>query len=130
MRPKPFRDVEDLFERMSNELPMTPSVPQVDLVEHGDEYVLRADLPGFVRDEIDVTLRDRTVTVSADREEETEAADAHFVRRERHHRAITRSIQLPEAVEPDDVSATYENGVLEVRLPRPATEDTHTIDVS
>ncbi|MFW6448967.1 MAG: Hsp20/alpha crystallin family protein [Halobacteriota archaeon] len=130
MKPNPLRDMEEFFERMSADLPGMPSPPQVDLIEHADEYVLRADLPGFDRDEIDLTLRDRTLTISADRAEETTEGDAHFVRRERRHRAITRAIQLPEAVEVEDVSATYERGVLEVHLPRPAGADAHTIDVS
>lgn len=129
MKPNPIRDVEDLFERMSGELPIKASRPQLDLVEHADEYVLRADLPGFDRDAIEVTLRDRTLTIAAKREESSTAADAHFVRRERHHEGMTRSIQLPEAVETEDVTATFDRGVLEVRLPRPAAENAHTIDV-
>lgn len=129
MKSNPISDVEDLFERMSSELPVKPNRPHVDLVEHADEYVLRADLPGFDREEIDVTLRDRTLTISADREEEAGTADAHFVRRERRHRAVTRSIKVPESVDPEDVTATYQRGVLEVRLPRPEADDTHTIDV-
>lgn len=130
MKPKPFREMEEFFERMSADLPGTASRPQVDLVERADEYVLHADLPGFERDEIDLTLRDRTLTISADREEETTDADAHYVRRERRQRSVTRAIQLPEPVESDDVTATFERGVLEVHLPRPAAEEAHTIDVS
>lgn len=130
MKTNPIRDVEDLFERMSDELPVRTRQPQLDLIEHADEYILRADLPGYDRDDIDVTLRDRTLTIRADRSEETSAADAHFVRRERHHESITRSIELPEAVDPESVTATYDHGVLEVTLPRQEGEDTHSIDVA
>ncbi|MFP4591046.1 MAG: Hsp20/alpha crystallin family protein [Halobacteriota archaeon] len=130
MKPKPFREMEEFVERMSTELPGMPSPPQVDLVERADEYVLRADLPGFDRDEIDLTLRDRTLTIRADRAEATSEADAHFVRQERRQHSITRAIQLPEAVDAEGVTATYERGVLEVHLPRPEAEETHTIDVS
>lgn len=130
MKPNPIRDVEDLFERMSEEFPIRTNQPHLDLVEHADEYVLRADLPGFDREAIDVSLRDRTLTISAHREDESTAADAHYVRRERQQRSLNRTIELPEAVDPESVTATYEQGVLEIHLPRPEAEESHTIDVA
>ncbi|WP_328766961.1 Hsp20/alpha crystallin family protein [Haloarcula nitratireducens] len=94
-------------------------MPSEDLENRDDEFVLTADLPGFEKDDIDVRVTDRTLRLEAENAEETEEEEeGEYVRRERHRASVARSISLPEAVEADDISATFNNGVLTVRLPR------------
>lgn len=125
----PFTELNRFFERMqsdfeekarswSEESGVVSSV-RVDLKDRDDEFVLTAELPGFEKDDIDVRVTDRTLRLEAEHAEETEEEEeGEFVRRERHRTSVARSISLPEAVEADDISATFKNGVLTVRLPK------------
>lgn len=142
----PFDELTQLFERMQenfeqmargyNEEPfMMPSAPsemRVDFKDEGEELVLTAELPGFEEDDIDARVADRTLRIAAEHEEETEEeTEGEYIRQERRHASVTRSIRLPEAVDKEGISATYNNGVLTVRMPKrdPVTEGTE-IDIN
>ncbi|WP_254533783.1 Hsp20/alpha crystallin family protein [Natrinema gelatinilyticum] len=103
----------------------------VDLVDQGDEFVLTADVPGFERDEIDVRLSDRTLNITAEHEESTEEQEELYLKSERAHKSITRSVRIPEPVDEENVSATYNNGVLTLTLPKQEPSDVggHRIEV-
>ena len=104
----------------------------VDLVDHGDEFVLTVDVPGFERDGIGVRLSDHTIYVTAEREtESTDEGDEFYIKSERARRSLRRSVRVPEPVDVDDVEATYNNGVLAVRMPKmePGTPEGRSIDV-
>lgn len=79
----------------------------IELYEHEDEFVLAVELPGFDRDDIDVNWYEGRLTVSA---EHTDDARGRT-------RTYHRSFRFPTAIDPDEISATYRNGVLEVTLP-------------
>lgn len=125
----PFAELNRFFDRMqsdfeekarswSEESGVVSSV-RVDLKDRDDEFVLTAELPGFEKDDIDVRVTDRTLRLEAEHAEETEEEEeGEYVRRERHRASVARSISLPEAVEADDISATFKNGVLTLRLPK------------
>lgn len=129
MKANPFEDFEELLERMSDELPIPTKGPRVDLVDEDDRYVLHADLPGFDRDDIDLGLRGRQLTLRAERERDESAEGAHYIRRERERTGYSRTLRLPDPVDADAVEATYENGVLEVSLPKLDGDASHRIDV-
>lgn len=94
----------------------------VTLEERDDEYVVLADLPGFERDEIELTLDDGVLSIDGTHEVTDD--------QESRQRTVSEWVRLPGGVERDDVSATYRNGVLEVRLPVAAgSGDEHRIDV-
>lgn len=119
----PFEEIESFFDRMSKEFGGTPFAAAagsvaVDLEDRGDEFVVTADVPGFSKDEIDVTLADRTLSIRAEREAATEEVEANYVRRERTRSSASRSVVLPDAVEESEISATYKHGVLTVTLPK------------
>ncbi len=103
----------------------------IDLIDHGDEFELTANLPGFDSADIDARLSDTTLTITAEREEKTEAQEELYLKREREHRSVSRSIRLPEPVDEEAVTATYENGVLTLTLPKQQPSDVggHTIEV-
>ncbi|HEV8152809.1 MAG TPA: Hsp20/alpha crystallin family protein [Solirubrobacteraceae bacterium] len=94
-------------------------IPAMDLVEADDHFVLRADLPGL--DENDVTLEvdGDVLTVSGERKAEHEQRGEGFHRIERSYGAFRRSLTLPDGVDAETVSATFDKGVLEVRIPKP-----------
>jgi HSP20 family protein len=94
-------------------------VPAMDLVETDDHFVLRADLPGLKQEDVKIELEDTTLTVSGERLAEHESKGEGYYRVERAFGEFSRSLTLPQGVDPEAVSASFENGVLEVRIPKP-----------
>jgi HSP20 family protein len=95
-------------------------VPATDLVEEGDHYVLRADVPGVSEDDVTVELEDNVLTISGERKSEHEQSKNGYYRIERASGRFARSLTLPEGVDADSIKARFENGVLEVTIPKPA----------
>ena len=94
-------------------------IPAMDLVETDEDLVLRADLPGLDRDDIEIVVKDSTLTVSGERKSEHEEKGEGFYRVERAFGGFSRSLDLPRGIEPDAVRASFDKGVLEVRIPKP-----------
>jgi HSP20 family protein len=132
-RRNPFRELERLFEQMqesveeaatqwtaepSTETATTGSI-RVDLEDRDTEFVVTAELPGFDREDIDVQLTDQTLQIQANRNTEMKSnADSEYIRRERYHASVSRSIRLPESVDSDGVTAKYTNGILTIEMPK------------
>lgn len=95
-------------------------IPPMDLTERGDEYLLRADLPGLSSEDVEIEVKDDVLTISGERRSEHEDKGEGFHRIERSFGRFSRSLDLPAGIDPDSVSAHFENGVLEVRVPKPA----------
>ena len=94
-------------------------IPAMDLVETEDHYVLTADLPGLSESDINLEFEGDVLTVSGERTSEQRERKEGFYRLERSTGAFSRSLTLPEGVDPDAVTATFDKGVLEVRIPKP-----------
>lgn len=94
-------------------------VPAMDLVEEDDALVLRADLPGVEEGSINVEFQENVLTISGERQSEAQSQNGGFRRIERPSGAFSRSLTLPEGIDPDSVKASFTNGVLEVRVPKP-----------
>jgi HSP20 family protein len=95
-------------------------IPAMDLVEDGEHYVLRADLPGLSAEDVKIELDDRVLTVAGERRSESEQRKDGYRRVERASGSFSRSLTLPEGVDEDAIEASFEKGVLEVRIPKPA----------
>jgi HSP20 family protein len=94
-------------------------IPAMDLVETDDHFVLKADLPGLDERDVSVEVEDNVLTVSGERKAEHEDEREGYVRVERAYGSFRRSLTLPEGVDPAGVSANFDKGVLEVRIPKP-----------
>jgi HSP20 family protein len=94
-------------------------IPAMDLVETDEHFVLKADLPGLNEDDVNIEVEDNVLTVSGERKAEHEDEREGYYRVERSFGAFRRSLTLPEGVHPESVSATFDKGVLEVRIPKP-----------
>jgi HSP20 family protein len=94
-------------------------MPAMDLVETDEHFILRADLPGMGEDDVRIEVEDRTLTLAGERKAEHETNNEGYYRLERATGAFSRSLTLPEGVDPEQIAATFENGVLEVRIPKP-----------
>ena len=94
-------------------------IPAMDLVETDEHLVLRADLPGLDREDIEIEVKDNVLTVAGERKAEHEEKGEGFHRVERSFGSFSRSLSLPEGVDPERVAADFKDGVLEVRIPKP-----------
>ena len=104
-------------------------IPAMDLVERGDEFVLRADLPGVAQDGVSIEIKDNVLQISGERKAEHEAEGESYYRAERAFGSFTRTLTLPEGVDPDAVGARFADGVLEVRIPKPADREPHKVAI-
>lgn len=90
----------------------------VDLVDHDEEFVVTIDVPGFDRNEIDLRVSDGTLWIEGEHREAQEEEEEKYVRRERRHETMRRSIRLPVAVNPSEVTAKLRNGILTITVPK------------
>lgn len=96
--------------------------PQVEISRQGNNLVVCADLPGLNKDDIDVNVEDGVLTIEGERRNETENTREGYYTTERSYGTFYRAIPLPEGVTGDQAEATFNNGVLEVKLPIPQEE--------
>jgi HSP20 family protein len=94
-------------------------MPAMDLVETDEHFVLRADLPGLGHGDVDLSLEENVLTLSGERKAEHEERGEGFYRVERATGAFSRSLTLPEGVDGGAITARFDKGVLEVRIPKP-----------
>jgi HSP20 family protein len=94
-------------------------IPAMDLVESDEAFVLKADLPGLAEEDVELEVEDGVLTVSGERAAEHATEREGFVRVEREFGAFRRSLTLPDGVDPEQVTARFDKGVLEVRIPKP-----------
>ena len=104
-------------------------MPAMDLVETEDHFVLRADLPGLSEDDIKIEFEDRTLTVSGERKAEHESKAEGYYRVERAFGSFSRSLTLPQGIDPEAVTASFDRGVLEVRIPKPEERKPRRIEI-
>lgn len=96
---------------------------KTDVIDNGDHYTLKADLPGFDKKDIKIDLKDNVLTVTAEHTEGDDKDDAkkddkNYVRQERTQCSYMRSFEVGQDVKPEDISAKYENGVLTLNVPK------------
>ena len=93
-------------------------MPSVEMYEKEDKFVVRTELPGMRKEEFDISVLGNTLTIKGERKAESEVKDEDYYRCELCYGKFSRSVALPAAVEAKKVEANYENGILEVTLPK------------
>ncbi|NWF52299.1 MAG: Hsp20/alpha crystallin family protein [Nitrospirae bacterium] len=92
--------------------------PTVDVFEEGDDVVIKAELPGMGKDDIDVKVTDDLITISGEKKKEEKVEKKNYYRMERSYGSFTRSLRLPTEVHTEKATAKFKDGVLEVRIPK------------
>lgn len=105
-------------------------VPTLDVWETDDALVYAFDLPGLTQEAISIEAEDGALTVSATRDRTTEVDTEKFHRFERRHGTFSRTVGLPQGVAEDAIKATYQNGVLEITVPKPEQAKPKRIEIS
>ena len=125
--------------RLFNNLFDTPTVasaparrfaPATDLIESDTHYILRADLPGLSEDDVNVELDRNVLTVSGERKSEHEDRGKGYYRVERSYGSFRRSLRLPDGVDAEAITATFDKGVLEISVPKPEQAKPHKVQIT
>lgn len=114
------RVLADTFGRFQDEDMIRAGVwqPAVDVHQTDNDVVVTADLPGFDREEVEVSITGDTLTLSGEHKENQDVTDEHYIRRERRFGRFIRTIPLPVEVNAAGATAGYKNGTLRVVLPK------------
>jgi len=134
MRPlwNPFAELENLQDEMNRLFDFSLSKwperdagllesawrPAIDIYDGKDHLLVKADIPGLSKEEIEVSVHGNTLVLKGEKKKEEKVKDKDFVRSERFYGSFHRAITLPGGVDYDQVKATYANGVLELKLPK------------
>jgi len=132
MKPEPFtREIDRVFDAFFGQTDQGRRwVPPVDLVEAEDHFVLKADLPGLSEGDVNIEVQDGALTISGERKAEHEQREKGWYRIERSFGRFSRSLTLPDGVDPDRIEASFNHGVLDVRIPKPEQRKPRRIAIS
>ena len=103
--------------------------PQVEVFERDNELIIRADLPGMTKDDINVDIDDNSLVLRGERKSEREEDKEGYYRSERSYGSFYRRIPLPTGVDPEEATADFRNGVLEISMPAPETTRRRTLEI-
>ena len=109
----------DFFPRSVGEFGQSLWSPQIETFEREGQLVIRADLPGLKKDDVNVEITDDAITISGERRNEDEERREGYYRSERSYGSFFRSIPLPQGVNAEEANATFNNGVLEITMEAP-----------
>ena len=127
---EPFRDLMAMQDRMTRLIDETLSrimkeevgkgvwSPPVDILERGNEVVLKIDLPGLSQNEIEVRVEENNLIVQGERRFIKEALDENYIQMERHYGTFRRVFNIPRAIDQENIKASSKDGVLRVILPK------------
>lgn len=96
----------------------TLTVPAVNVTENKDDYRVTVAAPGLKKSDFNIDVEGNMLTISSEKEESKEEKDARYTRQEYSYSSFSRSFTLPEDVKQDNIEATYEDGVLKLKLPK------------
>lgn len=120
-----FNDFDDLFagffgpRRLSRPVDGGGLVPAIDVVENDNEYLIKAEIPGVKKEDLNVSVQDGMLTINAEsRYEDEQKKDGRLIRQERRYGKYVRSMRLGKDVDSSKVKAEYRDGILELKLPK------------
>ena len=114
-----FNEPYWLTSRMDDDTGMGMWNPAVDLYEKGDHFVIKAELPGVDKKDISIDLKDRVLTLSGERSYENEVKEENYYRKERSYGKFQRAFTLPSDVDSDKIKAEFNDGLLQIEVPKP-----------
>ncbi len=140
----PFRNVSTLQDRINrmfdeaftrkgfnDDASMGAWRPDVDIYDTDNALIVKAELAGVPKENVTVDVKDNILTIKGERSVDKEVKEENYYRRERSFGSFQRSFTLPAAINPDNIKATYKDGILEIEIPKPEEKKPKqvTIDV-
>lgn len=98
--------------------PLSIRIPALDVYEEKDSVVVKAEIPGMKKEDVEVNLAGETLTIKGEKKEDKEVKEDDYHRRERSYGSFLRSVGLPCEVKSDEIKASFKDGVLEIRMPK------------
>jgi HSP20 family protein len=139
-RATPFGEVERLFDDFLGRhwlrpfawerFPEMPAMPCVDVIDRDDEVVVRAGVPGYKKEDIEISVSDSSLTIKGETKTEEKEEKGDYYRCEISRGAFTRTVELPAAVDDSKAKASMKDGMLELTLPKVEKSKRHTIAIS
>ena len=126
------REIERLFENFTRDIPgprLSALVPKMDVCETDADFEISAELPGLEEKDVQINFADGLLTIRGEKKSEKEEKDKNYHLVERNYGSFERTLQLPAGVDADSIKATIANGVLTVKVPKPAAVQPKKIDV-
>lgn len=108
---------------------MQERMPLVDIIERDEDILMKAELPGIKKEDLDISVTDNSVSISATKSEEKEEKRGEYYRREISRGMISRTVALPANIDSEKVEATFKDGVLELTLPKVERSKRRSIEV-
>jgi HSP20 family protein len=139
-----WRAFDDVFERFRGDfenllfpspwtgalsLPMETRVPFVDLEDRGKDYLLKAEMPGFKKEDIEIEVQDDSITISGEVGWKYNKKEQAYICKERACQSFYRTVQMPEQIKVDGVKAKLAEGVLEITLPKKAPKSKRKVTI-
>ncbi|HDI75467.1 MAG: hypothetical protein DRJ52_03390 [Thermoprotei archaeon] len=119
------KEIEKAFRKLWSSIPPVQLKglcldPPADVVDLGDKYVIRIDIPGFKRNEVKIRVGEEFIQVSAEKKEEFESEGGNYIVRQRIYEKAYKELVLPEKIKPNprEIQVKYEDGVLEITVPK------------
>ena len=110
--------------RLAEQTPGAPTrMPRIDVFEKDGSLVVKAELPGAKKEDIAVTLDDGDLVIRGEKKSESEVKDEHYYRMERSYGSFYRRMALPFETTAESLQATFTDGILEIRIPKPAAAE-------
>lgn len=118
-----FDDLMAPFLPMRTYLPLNLSklpsrTPLMDVIDEKDQYLIRSEIPGFSKEDVNIDLNKDTLILKAEKKAEEEEKTENYIHRERAYASCQRTINFPEEVDPSKAQAKLKNGILELRIPK------------
>jgi HSP20 family protein len=113
---KRFSDIMDEFFNDMVSTNRDSFVPNIDISESDNQFLITAELPGINKEDININLENRRLTISGERKFQEEEKEKTFHRMETHYGSFSRSFQLPGNINEESVQASYENGLLNITV--------------
>lgn len=92
--------------------------PDLDIFDSKENILVKADLPGLSKDDIEISVQDNVLMIKGDKKKDEQATDEHYFKTERFYGSFCRTVQLPAGIDTDHVDAAYQDGVLTLTMPK------------
>ena len=126
------RDVNEMWNRTFGQQGRRADalVPPIDAYQAEDALHVRMELPGMQPGDVEISVADGTLTVSGERRVDEKVEEERWVRRERAYGRFERSFTLPRGTDPNQITASFEHGILELRIPHPPERQPRKIQIA
>lgn len=121
---------DDVFTLAPRQSAVSGFTPAAEIEEHGDTYHLRLEVPGISKDDLDIQVTAKTVSISGERKSSTQSEENGVTRSEFHYGSFSRVIPLPGRIDHQNVAADYSDGILSLTLPKAEEEKNKVVKVN